>query len=126
MSSQFVPLLRPKSSQPVESAGDSGARAPAPRNTAEGGSFVPVDSAPNAPTTVVQGQVPGTKAPGSTPNGRGTYTSRQTPDAGPVLPAAPSVSLERDPGTRDVTRIHIRCGCGQLIELECDYSKAEG
>ncbi|MCA9012054.1 MAG: hypothetical protein KDB01_20015 [Planctomycetaceae bacterium] len=37
-------------------------------------------------------------------------------------PAADRITLETDPVTGDVTCITVRCECGEVIKLECEYS----
>lgn len=37
---------------------------------------------------------------------------------------APNVSLQREGGV--IKKIHIRCGCGQEVILDCEYGHDEG
>lgn len=40
------------------------------------------------------------------------------------VPAADRITLQTDPVTGDVTCITVRCECGEVIKLECEYSNA--
>ena len=48
----------------------------------------------------------------------------QPPPAASDAGGEPTISLEREGGR--VTRIKVRCPCGNVFELACDYSETQG
>ncbi|HEY2951763.1 MAG TPA: hypothetical protein VGK40_04220 [Verrucomicrobiae bacterium] len=95
MSHAFVPLI------------PTAAPAPAPPDN-----LVPL-LAPGSNDDGIAGHAPRTTGPGSIP---------ETASLPPAEQAAPTVSFKRT-GDR-VTQIEIRCSCGEVIQLDCDYGGA--
>jgi|ERR1041385_1072046 hypothetical protein len=93
MSNTFIPLIPNPAPGPV-----------APDN------LVPLP-APRSPSDKFAGLAPNSTAPVPAP------TAASPP---PPQHAPPTVTFKRD-GDR-VTQIEIRCSCGEVIQLDCDYS----
>ena len=82
--------------------------------------FVPLIPAP-APASVP----PPNLVPLAPPGGSAALAPTPAPAATPqsdTAHAAPTVSFKRD-GDR-VTQIEVRCACGEVIQLDCDYNSA--
>lgn len=86
--------------------------------------FVPLLNSLRLATPPAAGAAPAFQAvqPSSPPN-----PANAGPDSAPPVPLhahQPVLNLKRD-GDR-ITEIEIRCGCGQVIRLECDYAPMPG
>jgi hypothetical protein len=92
MSKKLVPLRSGPGSTPAA----PGNLIPLPESEEEGQSPVPIASKPAGPGSTLESAPPATAAR-----------------------TAPTVSFKRD-GQR-VTQIEIRCSCGEVIQLDCDY-----
>jgi hypothetical protein len=91
MPSHFQPLMSPS---PASGSGSAAA----------------FQKLPSAPLSIT----PTVGAPASS-----SHLARLTNQTGPIPAESPLISLDRE-GDR-ITRIHIRCTCGQVIDLDCDY-----
>src|ERR1051325_555178 len=93
MSNDFIPLI--PTPAPAPAAPDNLVRLPAPRSRHD--AFA-----------------------GLAPNPSGPVPAPTTPSPSPAPHSAPTVTFKRN-GDR-VTQIEIRCSCGEVIQLDCDYS----
>jgi hypothetical protein len=94
MSADFVPYL----AKLKKGAAPNGAEAPPKEASTDGKAFAPLPAPTPTPTTPTAATPP-------------LSQNQQT--------AGPSISVTRD-GNR-VTRIQVKCACGEVIELACTY-----